>query len=182
MSRLRGVKERQREIVTPEITRPETIKPERPMPTHRTARLKKGNHDPGKNGDRSYLQGKRKGEAPPRAPQKETRSRLQRNESLQKAVFFLKDNINKKGKELEEAVKGFQHPKVLFKVINHLIATSLGGWKDEGNCLVNESGRVASKKLWNLRNGRLLVRGAKKPPEINISWLLEARELTDARE
>jgi hypothetical protein len=69
---------------------------------------------------------------------------------VKECVKFLINNLKKPDIELRDAVEKFPHRVRLFQLVDHLIATSLGGWKLDGKKLVNESGHEASADNWEL--------------------------------
>lgn len=93
------------------------------------------------------------------------------SEDLLESMAFLASFKNKN----HEAVAEFPHKPTLFKIINHLIACGLGGWREEDGRYINESDQCAAKKNWTLtEDGRLAPKG-KKPVSFDIDWLLEVR-------
>ena len=60
--------------------------------------------------------------------------------------FILKNKLNPSRFEgLDENVKS-----VLLPIVDHMIAIQMGGWEDDGICLVNEAGQIARKDNWDL--------------------------------
>lgn len=94
-------------------------------------------------------------------------------EDLKQSMSFLADF----GKKNFDAVAEFQYKLTLLKVVNHLIACGLGGWREEDGRYINESDQCAAKRNWNLtEDGRLAPKG-KKPVSYDIDWLLEVRDV-----
>lgn len=100
------------------------------------------------------------------------------DEGIKSAVIFLSENITKKDSALVGSVKSFDNRDVLLKIVNHLIATRLGGWRQEGKWFVNESGSIASSRNWTINEeGRLVPKGKSAPVDYSIDWLYEVRSI-----
>ena len=87
-------------------------------------------------------------------------NRLDIGSELKDCILFLRNNIKKSGSELQKLVEEFPHKKELFQLVDHMIATSLGGWTRKGPKLVNETGHEASEENWTLlEDGKLASKG-----------------------
>ena len=96
---------------------------------------------------------------------------------IKETTSFISDNLLKNGLELKGRIQSFPCKDVLLAIVDHMIATRLGGWKLSEGKYINESGREASLKNWQLgRNGKLIPHGKKQPAEYEIDWLLEAKQ------
>ena len=96
---------------------------------------------------------------------------------LTAAVKFLINNYNKNDQQLKQSVHDFPYKNELYLVVDHMIATALGGWHYNGAQLVNETGHIANKVHWILEDGHLIPHNKKKI-EHNMNFLLTLRELS----
>jgi hypothetical protein len=106
----------------------------------------------------------------------------QMSDSKQKLVLaaqFLKDNYNKDEQELATLVKTFPYKHELTSIVDHMIATTLGGWKKEGTQLVNETEHIANPNNWIFNeDGTIITRNRKKLSSIDN--LLVIKRLNEA--
>jgi len=100
---------------------------------------------------------------------------------VKECVKFLVSNMNKPDVELRDAVEKFPHRVRLFQLVDHLIATSLGGWKQEGRKLVNESGYEASTDNWELIDCGKLKPIHSNRRILNVDKLYELRGICNGR-
>lgn len=101
------------------------------------------------------------------------------NNDLKECLDFLKNNLKKSKAELKELLENFPHKVKLFALVDHILATSMGGWKAVGNKLVNETGHEASPENWVLlENGKLATLN-KNSPDIDVDNLYNIRILLD---
>jgi hypothetical protein len=84
------------------------------------------------------------------------------------AAKFLKDNYNRNDQELSKLVSAFPYKHELYSIVDHMIATALGGWHKEGDQLVNETGHIANKENWILENDIIKSKNGKKLECIDI--------------
>lgn len=84
-------------------------------------------------------------------------------EESEKCLIFMSENINKKSKEIYEALKDFAHRDKLLKLVNHMIITNLGGWKKlDEHKFIHITGQTALSENWNLlQNGKLSIKNGK---------------------
>lgn len=100
---------------------------------------------------------------------------------VKECVKFLIGNLNKPDTELRDAVEKFPHRVRLFQLVDHLIATSLGGWKQEGKKLVNESGYEASINNWILTDCGKLKPINSNRRILDVDKLYELRGICNGR-
>ena len=94
---------------------------------------------------------------------------------IQESIYFLRDNLQFSGGQLKSAVQDFKFRNSLNRLTGHMVATRLGGWKEQGGKYINDSGREASKKNWILtEEGRLKTRRGVLPT-YDVDWLLEVQ-------
>ncbi|MHA2404457.1 MAG: hypothetical protein ACXADH_15775 [Candidatus Kariarchaeaceae archaeon] len=67
-----------------------------------------------------------------------------------KLINFIMENHDKPDK-----LKGHPQNGEILDILNHLLAVSMGGWREEDGVYVNESGRCASMENWELYEGQL---------------------------
>lgn len=116
---------------------------------------KTGNSDPRRGGNRACLN--------------------QISENLQKSIYFLRDNVKKTKKKINESLNDFKYKKTLHSLVNNMIAIGMGGWKITDNGFINESGRIVNKDNWKLKNDRLISKDGKEP-NFDTGWLLDLKE------
>jgi hypothetical protein len=102
------------------------------------------------------------------------------NEEDLAVLFFMKDNVAKRGDALKEAVSNFKYKDILNMYIKHMIAINMGGWRLEDGHFVNESGHIAGTGNWTLNEGSLVSKNGSKP-DFNTDWLFEVKEYSDAQ-
>ena len=66
---------------------------------------------------------------------------------------FIIDNYNKPDK-----FRGHPQSEEILEAVNHMLAVSMGGWHEEDDVYINESGRCASPDNWEMIDGRLVHR------------------------
>lgn len=95
---------------------------------------------------------------------------------LDKSLRFIAANLKHRGKKLEEAVAAFPHRERLHDLVSHMVAVSLGGWRQEAGRFINEWGNEASPSAWYLNEeGHLIPLTRDRPVKYNVDWLLEVR-------
>jgi len=111
------------------------------------------------------------------------------SKEMQEAILFLHKLMTTK--VTKEEVEKFQHRKLLSEIVNHLIAAGLGGWREEKDQegklrFINESGHVASPRLWTLTKDGKLQSGAQRESRAGSEWnldkLFEIREMCNVEE
>ena len=111
------------------------------------------------------------------------------SKEMQESILFLHKLMTTK--VTKEEVEKFQHRALLSEIVNHLIAVGLGGWREEKDQegklrFINESGHVASPRLWTLtKSGKLrsgVQRESRAGSEWNLDKLFEIREMCNIEE
>ena len=99
------------------------------------------------------------------------------NDQLISTLEFFSENVNKTGQELQNIIETYNSKKELFKLVDHILQTSLGGWTLTEGHYINTTGHIASPKYWDLHeNGKLYPKQGKRIV-YNLDKLHEWREL-----
>ncbi len=91
-------------------------------------------------------------------------------------LIFLRSALPLQGKTLKDAVELYPQKDFLLQVAEHMLATSMDGWKPTKNkkMFINESfNHLADPKLWDLNKGRLVPKGKKHSVRFDTDWLLD---------
>lgn len=96
---------------------------------------------------------------------------------MQECIHFLSQSVGKDESILRQELESFPHKDKLKQLLNHMMSTGMGGWRDNGLYLVSESGRCASKGLWNLVDGKLVLKDSKTCPCFDIDKIWRVRSL-----
>jgi hypothetical protein len=96
---------------------------------------------------------------------------------MQECIHFLSRSVGKDDSTIKQELDAFQHKDKLKQLLGHMMSASLGGWKDNGLYLVSESGNCASKRFWDVNNGKLVFRGNNVCPDFDIDKLWRVRSL-----
>ena len=97
-------------------------------------------------------------------------------EDLKRSIGFVRENLSVSGKKLKYRIEEFFYRDTLRSLIEHMIATRLGGWHKEHDYFIKERGHRASSQYWNLnKDGKLMPIGIKKTSDYEIEWFLEAK-------
>jgi len=106
------------------------------------------------------------------------------SKEIEESILFLHTAMTKK--VAQEEVSKFPQKALLLELVNHLIAVGLGGWREEKDQegklrYINESGHVASPRLWKLtKDGKLQC--GRQVAEWNLDRLFEIREMCNVKE
>ncbi len=106
------------------------------------------------------------------------------SKGMKESIMFLHKAMTKK--VTQEEINEFPQKALLSELVNHLIAVGLGGWReekdDEGKLrFINESGHVASPRLWKLtKEGKL--QSGRRVANWNLDKLFEIREMCNVEE
>jgi len=99
---------------------------------------------------------------------------------MHECLSFLTSTVGKPEQEIRQLIKDFPLKDKLLQLVDHIIATGMGGWKQSGKILVNESGHEASLENWELvRGGRIKPLGYEKPYHYDVDKLLKIRSVCD---
>lgn len=79
--------------------------------------------------------------------------RLRNEANMTDLMKFIIDNYNK-----PDEFRGHPQSKEILEAVNHMLAVSMGGWHEEDDVYINESGRCASPDNWELVDDRLVHR------------------------
>lgn len=96
-------------------------------------------------------------------------------EDFEESIFFLRDNVKKTGKSLDEALDKLVHGSTLYEMLNSMIAVGMGGWMVCENGFINESGRIINEDNWVLKGDRLVSKNGNQP-NFDIGWLIDLRQ------
>jgi hypothetical protein len=96
---------------------------------------------------------------------------------MQECMHFLSNSIGKDESTLKQELDQFPHRDKLKQLLGHMMSASLGGWKDNGLYLVNESGNCASKRHWDIKDGKLILKDNQTKPNFDIDKLWRIRSL-----
>lgn len=99
-----------------------------------------------------------------------SKKNLDIHEKYRKVYRFLLDN-----KDNEQALRSISNKEGLLELVESLIAVNMGGWRDEGQFYINESGRIVDKDRWDLLEGRLAIKGG-QPLNGDVEWLHQIRK------
>lgn len=106
------------------------------------------------------------------------------SKEMEESILFLHTAMTKK--ITQEEVNKFPQKVLLLELVNHLIAVGLGGWREEKDQegklrFINESGHVASPRLWKLtKDGKLQC--GRRAAEWKLDRLFEIREMCNVEE
>jgi hypothetical protein len=96
---------------------------------------------------------------------------------MQECMHFLSNSIGKDESIIKQELDQFPHRDKLKQLLGHMMSASLGGWKDNGLYLVNESGNCASKRHWDIKDGKLILKDSQTKPDFDIDKLWKVRSL-----
>jgi hypothetical protein len=122
-----------------------------------------------------------RGDTDPRSPKFDATQRKRRKAHVTKEMTdclnFLTSTVGKSETEIKNLIKDFPLKNKLLQLVDHMIATGLGGWRKDGRQLVNETGHKASLENWELtRGGHLKPVGQEQQVSFNVDKLLVIRE------
>ncbi len=99
---------------------------------------------------------------------------------MSECLSFLTSTVGKPESEIKRLIKEFPLKDKLLQLVDHMIATGLGGWRKDGKHLVNESGHIASLENWEVTlGGHLKPIGGKEQVSFDVDKLLFFRGCVD---
>ena len=112
-----------------------------------------------------------------KAAMRKKRRHPQVTKEMADCLNLLTSTVGKPESEIKQLVRDFPLKDKLLQLVDHMIATGLGGWRQSGRHLVNETGHHASPENWELTiGGHLKPIGKQEPAGFDIDKLLVLRE------